>query len=87
VAVPLAVLVLLVGGLLVARIATDDSFRLGVVVADGVVMREGPDVHARGVDVPEGMEVRVLDDTPGWHKIEIPSGRSGWVAEKVVSAL
>ena len=86
-AVPLAVLVLLVGGLLAARISTDDSFRLGVVVADGVMMREGPDVHARGVDVPEGMEVRVIDDTPGWQKIEIPSGRSGWVTDSVVSAL
>jgi hypothetical protein len=87
IAVPLAVLVLLVGSLMTARMATDDSFRLGVVVADGVVMREGPDVHARGIDVPEGMEVRVLDDTPGWHKVEIPSGRSGWVSEEVVRAL
>ncbi|MGB0588062.1 MAG: hypothetical protein ACPGU1_00140 [Myxococcota bacterium] len=87
IAVPLAVLILLVGGLFVARLSTDANFRLGVVVADGVVMREGPDVHARGVDVPEGIEVRVLDDTPGWHKIEIPSGRSGWVAEKVLSVL
>ena len=87
VAIPLAVLVLLVGGLLAARIATDDSLTLGVVVTDGVVMREGPDSHARGVDVPEGMEVRVLDATEGWQKVEIPSGRAGWIADASLRGL
>ena len=72
---------------MVARISTDEGFKLGVVVADGIVMREGPDVHARGVDVPEGMEVRVVDVTDGWHKIEIPSGRAGWIAERALRGL
>jgi len=79
-AVPAAVLVVLVGAMLAGRLATDASFQLGVVVSDGVVMREGPDLHARGVDTPEGMEVRVLDVTDGWQKIEVPSGRAGWVS-------
>jgi hypothetical protein len=78
-AVPAVVLVALVGTMLAGRLATDASFQLGVVVSDGVVMREGPDVHARGVDAPEGMEVRVLDVTEEWQKIEVPSGRAGWV--------
>ena len=85
--IPIGVLVILVGGLLVARVSTDQSFTLGVVVADEVVMREGPDVHARGVDVPEGMEVRLIDSSAGWRKIEIPSGRSGWVTDAVFRAL
>ena len=48
-AVPLAVLALLIGVSLGGRLATDASFHLGVVVSDGVVLREGPDAHARGV--------------------------------------
>ena len=78
-AIPLGVMTVLVGALLLARIVTDQEFKLGVIISDDVVMREGPDVHARGVDVPEGMEVRLVDETTGWHKVEIPSGRSGWV--------
>jgi len=86
-AVPIAVLVLLAGALLAGRLATDARFHLGVVVSDGVVMREGPDPHARGVDVPEGMEVRLLDATEVWQKIEVPGGRAGWISSSELRPL
>ena len=86
VATPVGVLALLVGGLLLARVVTDQDFQLGVVIKDEVLMREGPDRH-RGASLPEGMEAWLIDATPEWHKIEVPSGRSGWVSTSALRAL
>ena len=86
-AFPTAVLAVLLGFMLAGRLGTDASFHLGVVVSDGVMMREGPDPHARGIDVPEGMEVRVLEASDTWRKIEVPGGRAGWIADVSLRSL
>ena len=45
-----------------------------------MVLREGPHPDARGVDLPEGMELRIVDATDGWTRVELANGRDGWVA-------
>ncbi len=79
-AIPVAVLLLLVGVLLWGRVSTDQHYRLGIVVQEEVVLREGPHPDARGVDLPEGMELRIVDATDGWTRVELANGRDGWVA-------
>lgn len=79
VAVPVFVIAALAGLVLAGRVYTDNTFRLGVVVEDRVTLREGPNADAQGVDVPEGMEVRIVDSDAAWTKIELSNGRRGWV--------
>lgn len=79
VAVPVFVVAVLVGLVLAGRVYTDNTFRLGVVVEDRVTLREGPNADAQGVDVPEGMEVRIVDGDAAWTKVELSNGRRGWV--------
>lgn len=86
-AIPVAVIVGLLGIVLAGRVAADMSFRVGVVIADEVTLREGPHPDARGVAIPEGMEVRVVENTDGWTRVELSSGREGWVDEAVIKQI
>lgn len=88
-AIPIAVVVALFGVLLWGRVHTDASYRLGVVVEDEVVMREGPHPDARGVDLPEGMEVRIVegDAEAAWTRVELTNGREGWVQPRAVKEI
>jgi tetratricopeptide (TPR) repeat protein len=79
VAVPALIIATLAGLVLAGRVYTDNTFRLGVVVEDRVTLREGPNADAQGVDVPEGMEVRIVDGDAAWTKVELSNGRRGWV--------
>ncbi|MCB9729446.1 MAG: hypothetical protein H6744_08910 [Deltaproteobacteria bacterium] len=86
-AIPVLVLAVLFGSVLGGRVYTDNTFRLGVVVEDRVTLREGPNVDAQGVDVPEGMEVRIVDGDAAWTKVELSNGRRGWVETSEVKQI
>ncbi len=77
----------LFGLLLWGQVYADRSFRLGVIVQDEVVLHEGRHRDARGVDIPEGMEVRVLEADEAWARVELANGREGWVPTESVKEI
>ena len=60
------------------------SIREGVAVQNDIVVRKG---NGEGYDpqfkesLYEGVEFIVIDERPGWYKIELPDGNSGWIRE------
>ncbi|MEC9073468.1 MAG: SH3 domain-containing protein, partial [Myxococcota bacterium] len=86
-AVPAALVALLVGVTLVTHHLSDQGRRIGVVVVDKSSLREGPHAEARGVRLPEGMEVRVVDKVDAWVRVELSNGRQGWVRDGEVGVL
>lgn len=86
-AIGAAVAALLVGLLLWGQVYTDRAFRLGVIISDGVTLREGRHEDARGVDIPEGMEVRIVESDENWARIELTNGREGWVEAQTVKQI
>lgn len=58
--------------------------RPGVVVADAVVLRKGNgDGFAPAVaeSLPSGAEFVMLEQRPGWLRIRLPDGQSGWIRQ------
>jgi hypothetical protein len=56
--------------------------RPGVVIADDVVLRKGNgDGFAPAVaeSLPSGAEFTMLEERPGWLRIRLPDGQSGWI--------
>ena len=59
--------------------------RLGVTVADGIVVRKGngegfaPQIAERLVP---GVEFRLLERRPGWIRVRLPDATEGWIREE-----
>ena len=56
---------------------------VGVVVETDVVVRSGNgDGFEAAIEEPitAGVEFRILEDRPGWWRIELPDGSQGWIA-------
>ena len=86
-AVPVGLVALLVGLTLVTHRLSDQDRMMGVVVVDKASLREGPHPEARGVRLPEGMEVRVVDQVDSWARVELSNGRQGWVRHGEIGVL
>jgi len=72
----------LVATLAAGRLWADENVRLGVVIRPDALLREAPNPGARGVPVAEGLEVRILDETPdeqGLLEVRIGDERDGWM--------
>lgn len=81
----LGVAALVVGVLLVGRVDHIETVRTGVVVADEVVMREGPDPQRReGPRLHAGHRARVLDSNHGWVRLRLANNYEGWVPGETV---
>lgn len=56
---------------------------VGVITSDDAIARKG---NGEGFDpafresLPEGTEFTVLEQRPGWLRIELPDGKTGWVS-------
>ncbi len=74
-----AVALMLSGGLVAMRLATEASHVIGVVVVGDARLRDGPHPDAQGKPVPEGLEVRLVGDVDGWVQVELAGGRRGWL--------
>jgi hypothetical protein len=81
VAAPAAALALLAGASVAGRLAGETT-RIGVVTAGETVVRKG---NGTGFEprfaepVHEGVEFIVLEERPGWYRIELVSGADGWI--------
>ena len=85
VAGPLSVVL---GILLLGHIATASSVVRGVVVERSARLREGRQADATQTDVPEGLEVRIIDDSdPQEVQIELSNGKRGWLNKTAVKSL
>ena len=81
----------LAGGTSVAvELAERQNWREGVTLRDDIVVRKG---NGEAYDpqfeesLHEGVEFIVLEQRPGWYKIELPDGSSGWVRQSQVGII
>jgi tetratricopeptide (TPR) repeat protein len=78
----LGAVALLFGGSVFADAARARASGEAVLVAEGVVLRKG---NGDGYDpafaetLGPGVECRLLEERPGWLRVGLPDGRSGWV--------
>ena len=86
-AIAVGVASLLCGLMLWGQVATGEAMPLGVVVQSGVMLHEAPHVEASGHALPEGMEVRVLEDGETWVHVSLANGREGFVPKAKLWAL
>ena len=83
-----AVAVTILGALLAGQVYFRNSVRMSVVVADEVVMREGPDPTRR--EMPKlhaGHRVIVLKESQGWYRIRLANKMEGWVPRESVTEI
>lgn len=83
----LGVAALLSGTLLAGR-AYLDRVPFGVVLPDGVAVKEGADANYRtSFELHAGLRVRLLDRDQDWLRIRLPNGLEGWVREPDIGRL
>lgn len=80
--VPIGLLAALAGVLVWGRLATDADQRIGVVVSPNAMLRDGKHEVAHGRELPEGIEVKILDGDEAWAQVELGDGNRGWVSAK-----
>lgn len=88
VTVTLIIFTLLSGALFAGNLFTTRTVIRGIVVAPNIQMRDGRQKDAPASDVPEGLEVQVLDDTdPNETRIRLGNGREGWIPTSGVDVI
>jgi hypothetical protein len=77
-----------VGALLAAQVYFIETVRMSVVVADEVVMREGPDATRReGPKLHAGHRAQVLREDHGWVRLRLANRMEGWVPVQSVEEI
>jgi hypothetical protein len=88
VAIVLAVPMVLSGTLFVGNAITSETVVRGVIVKSNVRLREPGATGGELTDVPEGLEVRILDTTdPAEVRVRLSNGKEGWVPAKAIEAV
>ena len=86
--VTVSVPVLAAAVLLIGNMVTASTVERAIVVKDNVQMRDGRHKNAPMADIPEGLEVRVLDTTdPKETRIRLSNGKEGWVPAEAVETI
>lgn len=83
-----ALLALIFGVLLAARLYMAATTRDAIVLPKIVSVREGPDREARAAfKLHAGLRVQVKRDSPDWIRIRLPNGLEGWVERATLGFL
>lgn len=79
----------LVAGLLLAgHVHYRDNVRVSVIVADEVVMREGPDPSRREMPtLHAGLRVVILRESDGWYRVRLANHMEGYVPKTAVEEI
>lgn len=84
----LAVVALAFGGLLAGHRATSSAVRLGIVIHADVKLKATRLPDAATVTLPEGLELRILNDPEeGEMRVQLSNGREGYVPEASVKEI
>ena len=76
------------GALLLGNLSTQTSVVRGVIVERSVRIREGRQADATMTDVPEGLEVQIVDDSdPQETEIQLSNGKQGWLPAGAVEKI
>jgi hypothetical protein len=76
------------GVLLAVQVYYLETVKVGVVTADEVVMREGPDASRReGPRLHAGHRAQVLREDHGWVRIRLANQMEGWVPRQAVEEI
>ena len=62
----------------------------GVTVQDDITVRKGngeASAAAFREQLHEGVEFIILEERPGWYRIELPDGNSGWIRQSQVAVI
>ncbi|MFT5357643.1 MAG: hypothetical protein ACI9KE_004880 [Polyangiales bacterium] len=87
-AISLAVPLVLAGILFAGNRITSETVIRGVILDSNVQMRDGRHPEAPASDVPEGLEVRLIDTTdPTETHIRLSNGKEGWIPAASVEAI
>jgi tetratricopeptide (TPR) repeat protein len=79
---------LALGALLALQVYYVETVKVGVVVSDEIVMREGPDVARReGPKLHAGHRARLLREDHGWVRIRLANQVEGWVPRQSVEEI
>ena len=71
-------------------IVSDSRTASGVVVASETIARQGDgQSYDPAFEDPlhAGVEFRVLEERPGWHRVELPDGRRCWLPDRDIQLL
>lgn len=84
----LAVFALAAGGVFGGRVVHDRHVRRGIVLADEVSARDGPEEGARvAFQVHGGHKVRLMEREAGWVRVRLGNGLEGWLRDREVGRL
>jgi hypothetical protein len=79
---------LVLGVILAAQVYYLETVKVGVVTADEVVMREGPDASRReGPKLHAGHRAQLLREDHGWVRIRLANKMEGWVPRQTVEEI
>ena len=78
---------LIFGLMLFGQVLSSDHATLGVIVRAEISLQEAPHQEAAGHEIPEGMEVKVLDQRDEWTHVELANGREGFVPTEAIATL
>jgi tetratricopeptide (TPR) repeat protein len=83
-----AVVALLAGGSLVAKVRAESARVEAVVVTENAYVRSGPSESSpRLAEIHEGLKMRVLGEREGFLQISLANGLTGWVPREQVERI
>jgi tetratricopeptide (TPR) repeat protein len=81
-------LFILAAGSLSWKIYLAENRKEGVVIEQKVDIRSGPGTENITIfTIHEGLKVRILGSSSGWHQINLPNGWSGWLPQSYLRIL
>lgn len=83
-----AVVALLAGASLVAKLHAESSRVEAVVVTENAYVRSGPgESSPRLAEIHEGLKVRVLGEREGYFQVSLANGLTGWIPKEQVERI
>ena len=73
--------------MLFGQVLSTAHAKLGIIIEAEISLQEAPHQEASGDEIPEGLEVKVLDLGAEWTHVELANGREGFVPTIAIATL